>query len=84
MNDNHYPSQAPRPPRFWATRYAIGFLVLGGIATYFLFSEHRAHFAGALPFALLLACPLLHVFMHRGHSGHDHGGEAAPPKRESQ
>ena len=27
---------------------------------------------GSLPYLLLLACPLIHVFMHRGH---DHGGE---------
>jgi Protein of unknown function (DUF2933) len=55
---------------FWHTRYALGLLVLGGIAAYFLLSEHRAHFFGALPFLLLLACPLMHVFMHHGHGGH--------------
>ena len=32
-------------------------------------SEHRAHFFGALPFLLLLACPLMHVFMHGGRGG---------------
>lgn len=58
---------------FWRSRYAIGLLVFGAVATYFLLSEHRAHFFGALPFLLLLACPLMHVFMHRGHGGH--GGE---------
>ena len=66
------------PPGFWGSRYALGFLVLGGIATYFLLSEHRAHFVGALPFLLLLACPLMHVFMHNGHGGHGgHGGAHA-------
>ncbi len=63
------------PPEFWGSRYSLGLLVLGGIATYFLLSEHRAHFIGALPFLLLLACPLMHVFMHNGHGGHGgHGG----------
>ena len=56
-----------QPPGFRSSRYAIGLLVLGAIATYFLLSEHRAHFIGALPFLLLLACPLMHFFMHRGH-----------------
>ena len=66
--------QSP-PPSFWNSRYAIGFLVLGAISAYFLLSEHRAHFIGALPLLLLLACPLMHVFMHRGHGGHGgHGG----------
>lgn len=59
------------PANFWRSRYAIGLLVMGAIAAYFLLSEHRAHFFGALPFLLLLACPLMHIFMHHGHGGHD-------------
>jgi len=64
----------PEPPPFWRSRYAVGLLVMGAIAAYFLLSEHRAHFLGALPLLLLLllACPLMHVFMHHGHG--DHGG----------
>lgn len=58
---------------FWRTRYALGFLVMGAIAAYFLLSEHRAHFLGALPLLLLLSCPLMHVFMHHGHGGHGDG-----------
>ncbi|TAK53390.1 MAG: DUF2933 domain-containing protein [Gammaproteobacteria bacterium] len=50
------------------------FLAFGVIAAYFLITEHRAHLFGYLPFALLAACPLLHVFHHRGHGGH--GGSA--------
>ena len=73
---NHDHSQDDLEPQgFWSSRYAIGLLVLGAIATYFLLREHRAHFFGALPFLLLLACPLMHVFMHRGHGGHG-GGHA--------
>ena len=77
---NHDPSVRDSETRpFWATRYAFGLLVLGAIAAYFLLREHRAHFFGALPFLLLLACPVMHVFMHHGHGGHarHHGGEAA-------
>ena len=54
---------------FWNTRYAIGLLVLGAVATYFLLSEQRAQLFGALPFLLLLACPLMHIFIHHGHGG---------------
>jgi hypothetical protein len=47
----------------------IGFIA---IAAYFLFTEHRAHLWGALPYLLLLACPLLHLFHHGAHgSTHD-------------
>ena len=28
-----------------------------------------------LPFLLLLACPLMHLLMHRGHRGHNGDGE---------
>ena len=59
-----------RPTGFWRSRYAIGLIVFGAIALYFLLSEHRAHLFFALPFLLLLACPLMHVFMHHGHGGH--------------
>lgn len=50
----------------------IAFLVIGG---FYLVTEHRAHlipYLGYWPFLLILACPLLHVFMHGGHG--DHGG----------
>lgn len=40
------------------------------IAIFFLLTEHRAHLFGALPYLLLLACPLMHLYMHRGHGGH--------------
>jgi hypothetical protein len=66
--------------RYWGSRASIGLIVLGAIAAYFLFTEHRAHLFGALPFLLLLACPLMHVFMHRGHGAgprhHDHDHES--------
>jgi hypothetical protein len=75
QHDSH-----PRP--FWGSRYSIGLLVFGGIALYFLLSEHRAHFLGVLPLLLLLSCPLMHVFMHHGHGGHhgdhQHEGKGRP------
>ena len=83
MNHDHaHSNQAARQPDpdhappFWRSRYAIGLLVLGAVAAYFLLSEHRAHFFGALPFVLLLACPLMHIFMHGGHGGEHGGGHA--------
>ena len=72
MNHDHS-SHDSEPKPFWRSRYAVGLIVLGAVATYFLLSEHRAHFFGALPFLLLLACPLMHVFMHGGHGGHGCG-----------
>lgn len=47
----------------------VGFLV---VAAYFLWTEHQAHLMGALPYLLLLACPLMHLFHHHGHGKHRH------------
>ena len=66
--DSGPPDTAPKS--FWRSRYAIGFIVFSAVAAYFLLSEHRAHFLGALPWLLILACPLMHIFMHHGHGGH--------------
>ncbi len=78
MNHDHAHVQhrdADSAPPFWRTRYALGLLVFGAVAAYFLLSEHRAHFLGALPFLLLLACPFMHLFMHGGHAGHGGGNQ---------
>ena len=75
---NHdYAHDGSQPKSFWRSRCAIRLLVVSAIAAYFLLSEHRAHFFGALPFLLLLACPLMHFFMHHGHGGQagHHGGD---------
>lgn len=59
---------------FWRSRggiVAIGFLLA---AAFLLLSEHRVHALGYLPFLLLLACPLMHMFMHHGH-GHGRHAE---------
>ena len=90
---SHHFAAAPSPGStgrsgigaFLRSHYALGYLVLGALATYLYFSEHREHFLGALPFLLLLACPLMHLFMHRGHGGHgSHGSrpsiDAGGPK----
>jgi len=66
MNQHNLPQHRARGTNW----YFLGFLAIAG---YFLFTEHRAHVLPYLPFLLLLACPLMHFFMHRGH-GHGHGG----------
>lgn len=78
-------SDSPVPPRFWRSRHALGLVVMAAVAAVFLLGEHRAHVLGALPFLLVLACPLMHLFMHHGHRGHRHAdstpheGAVLPP-----
>ena len=61
--------QAP----WWRTRWGMVLLCFLAIAAFFLITEHTAHVLGALPYVLLLMCPLMHLFMHHGHDGHNHG-----------
>ncbi|MCC3247463.1 DUF2933 domain-containing protein [Methylocystis sp. WRRC1] len=44
-------------------------LFLYGLAAAFLIYWHWRHILDALPFLVVLACPLMHLFMHHGH-GH--------------
>jgi hypothetical protein len=52
-------------------RIALVFTGFATIAGALLFTEHRAHVLGLLVWLPLLACPLMHLFMH---GGHHHGG----------
>lgn len=60
----------------------IGFIAVAG---FFLWTEHRAHLMGFLPYLLLGACPLMHLFHHGGHgshAGHQHGPAPTPQPHE--
>ena len=45
-------------------------LLVLGIVGFLLFTDHRSHVFGILPYLVLLACPFMHMFMHRGHGKH--------------
>lgn len=58
------------------TRWVLaGFLA---IVLFFLLTEHRAHLFGFLPYLLLLACPLMHLFHGHGHHVHGASGASQP------
>lgn len=65
---------------FWTSRAFVVFLAFAAIAVVLLWNEHKAHILGALPYLLLLACPLLHMFMHGGHGGHSGDGGSSQDK----
>ncbi|ERS91675.1 DUF2933 domain-containing protein [Halomonas sp. PBN3] len=72
MADNQrWLDRRPSKGRFWLV---VG-IALAAIV-FLLWEEHRVHLLGALPWLILLACPLMHVFMHGGHGGHgSHGSD---------
>lgn len=53
------------------------------ILLFFLLTEHRAHIFGALPYLLVAACPLMHLFMHGGH-GHRRDARTHDEKEDEQ
>lgn len=73
-NTRHRPLRIP---------WMLGFCLFAAIALFFLWNEHKAHILGALPYVLLLLCPFIHLFMHRGrhggHSGHAHRAHGGQP-----
>ncbi len=83
MNSHHEHNQSDEPG-FWRSRTGVAFIIIGSVAGYFLVTEHWAHFMGALPYLLLLACPLMHVFMHGGHGdNHENGDHGSDEKKQN-
>lgn len=63
-----------------SVRTTFALLAFLAIVGFLLLTEHRAHLLGALPFILLLACPLIHLFHgHGGHGDHSKDETDAPP-----
>lgn len=48
-----------------------GIWTAGAVALGYLIAEHRPHLLGWIPYLIILACPLMHLFMHRGHGRRD-------------
>ena len=57
------------------TRIWLVFAGFALVAGALLFTEHRAHVLGFLVWLPVLACSLMHFFMHGRHGNH-HGGGA--------
>ena len=55
----------------WRWLGLCAFLV---VTLLFFWTDHRQHLLGALPYLLLAACPIIHLFMHRSHRHHEHEG----------
>ena len=85
---NEMDAQQPVGSPFWRTAGGLAAIAFGAVAAFFLFTEHRAHMFGLLPYLFLLACPVMMLFMHHGHGGHDHHdhspSESEPPQSQGR
>ena len=59
---------SPNRPR-WRSPFGLFMVVAGLVGAYYLLTEHLTHVSQAVPYLILLACPLMHLF----HGGHGHG-----------
>ena len=66
-----------RPQSPWI---AAAWMVVA-IVAFFILREHWGHVLGLFPYLLLLACPLMHLFMH---CGHDHHHYSAPKSGDNE
>jgi len=74
MTTNHqdHAGLPQHPRRRWSFGFTLAVtVVLAGVA--WLLTRHTEHVVRYLPFVILLACPLMHVFGH----GHGYGGHGS-------
>ena len=72
------PGSLEGAPSWWRTRIGVAVIGFALVAAFYVLREHWGHALGALPYFLILACPLMHLFMHRGHHHHGGGPDARP------
>jgi hypothetical protein len=67
-------------PEWWRTRAGIVAIGFALIATFYVIQLHWGHAFGALPYLVLLAGPLMQLFMQLGY-GHGGGRQTAASDR---
>ena len=84
MQHSHHENTESNNGQSWLlSRTGIATLVAVSILGFLIYEGHGAHLLGYLPYLLILACPLMHIFMHGGHGGHGggHGGDRDEEKK---
>ena len=79
---SHAPHCTTEPP-FWKSKIGIALIMLAVIGIFYVAREHYGHLSQALPYLILLLCPLMHLFGHN-HGGHSHSSGAAVSKDEDR
>lgn len=78
MNHSHeHGNGRPSGPNWSRINQWVLWIGLAAAVAWMLF-RHSEHVVTLLPFLILLACPLMHLFGHGGHGGHGGGSDARP------
>ncbi|MCW5659970.1 MAG: DUF2933 domain-containing protein [Burkholderiaceae bacterium] len=78
MSPRHeHPGDSPRGANWSRINQWLLWLGLAA-AVGWLFFRHNEHLLQLLPFLIILACPLMHLFGHGGHGGHGKGADEQP------
>ena len=70
MDHTHSHSERSNGENWLFSRTGIATIVAMSVLGFLIYEGHGAHLLGYAPFLLILACPLMHIFMHGGHGGH--------------
>lgn len=66
---------------WWRTPAGISLVGFALVAAFYGLRENWGYTPGALPYLLLLGCPLMRLFMHRGYHRHSGGSGGVPGAR---
>ncbi len=67
---------------FLGTKSVLAITLAAAALGVYLLATHTGHTLAAVPYLLLLACPLMHVFGHHHGGGHrPDGNQSAEPRR---
>ena len=62
-----------------AVRIYVGWFAVAAVVALVIYTGHGRHALYYLPFLIILACPLMHLFMHgRHHHSGDQQSQRAP------
>ena len=71
QHEEHVPPQSGARDWLRSRLRLASYVALAALAV-LIIRDHATHLLSAVPYLLLLACPLMHMFMHHGHQHHGH------------
>jgi hypothetical protein len=87
MEHEHDHDESGNGQSWLLSRTGVATIVAVSVLGFLVYEGHGAHLLSASIYLLILACPLMHIFMHGGHGGHSShhhsSGDDAPRKPEA-